>query len=80
MKFLLWTQVRQASDNEDADGWNKWRRGIADETSITVTDPGGKLIKLRCKHTRKGRKCTYYLDQKTFSYKADNRVHVLIGN
>lgn len=48
MKFFIKDQVRQASDNEDADGWNKW--GWIDESSITVTDPGGKIDKTKIKY------------------------------
>ena len=67
MKFFIKDQVRQASDNEDADGWNKW--GWIDESSITVTDPGGKIDKTKIKYIQeKGEKCNYlFFGSKTFS-------------
>ena len=40
------------------DGWNKW--GWIDESSITVTDPGGKIDKTKIKYIQeKGEKCNY---------------------
>ena len=60
MKFFIKDTVRQESDNEDADGWNKW--GWIDTSSITVTDPGKKISKDNVKYgqnVENGELCNY---------------------
>ena len=60
MKFFIKDTVRQESDNEDADGWNKW--GWIDTSSITVTDPGKKISKDNVKYGQNvegGKLCNY---------------------
>ncbi len=60
MKFFIKDTVRQGSDNEDADGWNKW--GWIDTSSITVTDPGKKISKDNVKYGQNvegGKLCNY---------------------